>query len=75
MVDSENPESYLINTKGRSSEWKENVLRNFVSAKYPVNIDKKGSHNLTVKVNQTGIVIDQIAVYLQDTNPFYEFRK
>lgn len=63
---------YNINTKGRSEEWKVNVLRNYTSVKYPVSFDDKGEQTLRIFVNQTGIVIDQIAVNPADYPNYYE---
>lgn len=66
---------YSINTKGRSEEWKENTLRNFVSISYPISIDKTGKQSLKIVVNQPGIVIDQIAVIPENYKEFYEIVK
>ena len=38
------------------------VRRNYASATFSVSFDKKGQHSLKIQVNQTGIVIDQIAL-------------
>lgn len=65
-------EAFNINTKGRSREWKENVLRNYTSVKHSASFDKKGKQQLRVYFNQTGIVLDQIAVSPKDYGVFYE---
>ncbi len=64
--------AYALNTRGRSEEWKENVLRNFVSVTCPVTIDKKGKQTLKLTVNQPGIVIDQIAINPENHQKYYE---
>lgn len=75
QVGSGKAETYLLNTKGRCEEWKENVLRNFQSVKLPVLFETTGEYELTISVNQTGIVVDQLAIYPENIVPFYEFRK
>lgn len=72
QVDDQEPARFHLNTRGRSEEWKTNVLRNHQSSIYPA-ILKQGTHRLRVSVNQTGIVIDQIGVYPKDME-FYEFQ-
>lgn len=67
--------TYSINTKGRSEAWKKNVLRNFVSIKYPVTFEKRGKQTLKVCVNQTGIVLDQIAINPDGYGKYYEIAK
>jgi len=74
-VNGREPKEYSINTKGRSEAWKENVLRNFASVSYPFTIDKKGKQTLKIQVNQTGIVIDQIAISAGDDRDYYEIVK
>ena len=67
--------AFSLNTKGRSEEWKENVLRNFVGITYHVKIEKTGKHILKLYVNQTGIVIDQLAINPDGYNNYYEIVK
>ncbi|HMC01162.1 MAG TPA: glycosyl hydrolase 115 family protein [Flavobacteriaceae bacterium] len=64
-----------LNTKGRSDAWKKNVLRNYVSTTYTIDIDKKGKHLLKFFVNQTGIVLDQIAITPDGYGSYYEIVK
>jgi hypothetical protein len=64
-----------LNTKGRSEIWMENVLRNFSMVTYPVTVDKTGKHILKVYVNQTGIVVDQIAINPDGYGEYYEIIK
>lgn len=61
-----------LNTRGRSEAWKENVLRNFSLVTYPVTFEKTGKHILKVFVNQTGIVLDQIAINPDSYGKYYE---
>lgn len=74
-VDDHELKTFPLNTKGRSEAWKDNVLRNYTPAIYPVTLNRAGSHSLFINVNQTGIVIDQIVIYPEGTEPFYEIRK
>ncbi len=66
---------YPLNTKGRSEEWKQNVLRNFVSVKLPFQALENGEQFLKLSVNQPGIVIDQIAVSKLNSSSYYEIPK
>ncbi|WP_342990955.1 MULTISPECIES: glycosyl hydrolase 115 family protein [Bacteroides] len=50
-------------TKGRSEEWKENVLRNQAIRKTRFPIAKKKSHELAIKALDEGVVLDQIMLY------------
>ncbi len=61
-----------LNTKGRSQEWKENVLRNSKLVRIPVGIEHAGKNSFKVYVNQTGIVLDQLALTPKDASPYYE---
>lgn len=74
-VNDEETSEYSLNTKGRSEAWKENVLRNYVSVTYPSAFDKVGEQTLKIYVNQTGIVLDQIAIYPEKYQDFYEIVK
>lgn len=60
-----------ISTKGRSKAWKENIFRNQVIASLPVKNNADGKHTLRLAVNQTGIVIDQIAIVRNSDLEFY----
>ncbi|MUP36655.1 glycosyl hydrolase 115 family protein [Labilibaculum euxinus] len=72
QFDENKPEVYPLNTKGRSNEWKTNVLRNFVSVKSKLDITNTGRHQVKIFVNQTGIVIDQLAVKQEAYPAYYE---
>ncbi|KAF2516702.1 glycosyl hydrolase 115 family protein [Flavobacterium foetidum] len=71
-VDGNNTEYFKINTKDRDKTWKENVLRNSAIVKIPATNLSKGKHNVKIEVNQTGIVLDQLAVYLAAEGGTYE---
>ncbi|MFA9370197.1 MAG: glycosyl hydrolase 115 family protein [Labilibaculum antarcticum] len=72
QVDENAPEVFQLNTKGRSEDWKINVLRNYVSLKTRLKIKKAGKHQLILRVNQTGIVIDQLAIKQEAYPVYYE---
>lgn len=61
--DSKTSKSFKLNSFDRNAAWKANVLRNAAIFTLPVTIENNGKHSITIEVNQTGIVIDQIAVY------------
>jgi hypothetical protein len=71
-VNDEAPQAYAINTKGRSEAWKESVLRNYVPITHPVTIETTGTQTITIYVNQTGIVLDQMAISPGSTQPYHE---
>ncbi len=75
QIDDEEPVEFKLNSKGRSEEWKTNVLRNYTSVKHPGAFMDKGTHRLTVRVNQTGIVLDQIAINFEGNEDYYEIPK
>jgi hypothetical protein len=54
--------SFLINTKDRDTTWKENVLRNSAIVKIPFSATNAKKQNMTISVNQTGIVLDYISI-------------
>ena len=72
QVDKNAAEVYSLNTKGRSKEWKTNVLRNYASVKTRLDIKKAGKHQVALRVNQTGIVIDQLAITKEGYPVYYE---
>ncbi len=63
---------FSLNTRGRSREWKENVLRNFVPVTCPIEVEKTGKLTFRIFVNQPGIVIDQMAIYPENDRRHYE---
>lgn len=58
-------ETLLIHyeTKGRSEEWKENVLRNQAVRRVTLPIRKKKTNKLVIKALDEGVVLDQVSVY------------
>lgn len=61
--DSNTSKTFKLNSYDRDANWKANVLRNAAIFTLPVKIENTGKHSITIEVNQTGIIIDQIAVY------------
>ncbi|MCU4676774.1 glycosyl hydrolase 115 family protein [Catenovulum sp. 2E275] len=61
-----------LNTKGRSEAWKINTLRNSQNIYIPLTAPAEGSTHIRIQVNQTGIVLDQLAVYPAEYQPSYE---
>ena len=53
-------------TKGRSEEWKENVLRNQAIRKVYLPVKKKKKHQLVIEALDEGVILDQ--VFLKDLN-------
>lgn len=72
QIDKNAIQHFKINTKDREKAWKENVLRNSAIVKLPVANVSKGKHTVTIEVNQTGIVLDQLAVYKTAEGSSYE---
>lgn len=50
-------------TKGRSEEWKENVLRNQAIRRMTLPIQKRETNKLVIKALDEGVVLDQVTVY------------
>lgn len=71
-LNGENKGVFELNTIGRSTEWKENVLRNSKRIEIPITIDANGKQRIKVYVNQTGIVLDQFAIAPLKNADFYE---
>lgn len=63
-LDGSEPKVISYETKGRSEEWKENVLRNQAIRKVvlPVSSGKK-KHQLVIKALDEGVVLDQIMLF------------
>ena len=67
-IDKKNSQIVAYETKGRSEEWKENVLRNQAIRRIVFPLKKKKSHQLIIKSLDEGIILDQIELYpLHDT--------
>lgn len=58
-------ESVSYATKGRSEEWKENVLRNQAIRRFVLPIARGNSHHLVFTALDEGVVLDQICLYLR----------
>ncbi|KAF2511387.1 glycosyl hydrolase [Flavobacterium zhairuonense] len=65
-------QNFKTNTKDRDKTWKENVLRNSAIVKLSALNLEKGKHTIKVEVNQTGIVLDQLAIYPSSEGSSYE---
>ncbi|MFD2033430.1 glycosyl hydrolase 115 family protein [Belliella marina] len=74
-INGQDSESHAINTRGRSEEWKQNTLQNHAKIVHSVSFSKSGKQVLRVYVNQTGIVLDQIAVTPYGAPAYYEIEK
>ena len=62
-VDEVVPQTVSYETKGRSEEWKENVLRNQAIRKVTLPINKQASHKLVITALDEGVVLDQVMLY------------
>ena len=62
-VDEAVPQTVSYETKGRSEEWKENVLRNQAIRKVTLPINKQASHKLVITAWDEGVVLDQVILY------------
>lgn len=62
-VDEAVPQTVSYETKGRSEEWKENVLCNQAIRKVTLPINKQASHKLVITALDEGVVLDQVILY------------
>lgn len=60
-----------VNTQGRSEAWKTNVLRNAQVKVFSLGALSMGRHKIRLLVNQSGMVVDQLAVYPSTNVPSY----
>ena len=67
-LDGGEPEVINYETKGRSEEWKENVLRNQAIRKIILPVSSKKQHQLVVKALDEGVILDQIMLYEVNRN-------
>lgn len=67
-LDGGEPEVINYETKGRSEEWKENVLRNQAIRKIILPVSSKKQHQLVVKALDEGVILDQIMLYEVNCN-------
>lgn len=63
-LDDAAPEVISYETKGRSEEWKENVLRNQAIRTVRLPISGKKSHKLVIKALDEGVILDQVMLYM-----------
>lgn len=63
-LDNAAPEVISYETKGRSEEWKENVLRNQAIRTVRLPISGKKSHRLVIKALDEGVILDQVMLYM-----------
>ena len=57
-------ETISYETKGRSEEWKMNVLRNRAIRRVVLPVSGKNGHSFTLTALDEGVVLDQIEVYI-----------
>lgn len=62
-LDGKNHQVVNYETKGRSEEWKENVLRNQAIRQIRLPLKKSKSHRLVLKAMDEGVVLDQVELY------------
>lgn len=62
-LDKSEPYSFSYETRGRSEEWKENVLRNQAIRHITLPIKKSAQHSIIFRALDKGVVLDQIAIY------------
>ena len=65
-LDNAAPQVVSYETKGRSEEWKENVLRNQAIRKIMLPVSGKKSHQLMIKALDEGVVLDQVMLYVPE---------
>lgn len=63
-IDGAEPKVISYETKGRSEEWKENVLRNQAIRKIVLPVSGKKSHQQEIKALDEGVVLDQVMLYV-----------
>lgn len=67
-LDGAEPEVIAYETKGRSEEWKENVLRNQAIRKIVLPVPGRKSHQLVIKALDEGVILDQVMLYEVNRN-------
>ena len=63
-LDGSATEAVSYETKGRSEEWKENVLCNQAVRRMVLPVARKASHRLIFTALDEGVVLDQIYLYM-----------
>lgn len=65
-LDGAEPRVVSYETKGRSEEWKENVLRNQAIRKMVFPVSGKNPHRLVIRTLDEGVVLDQVMLYMPE---------
>ena len=65
-LDGAEPRVVSYETKGRSEEWKENVLRNQAIRKMVFPVSGKNPHRLVIRALDEGVVLDQVMLYMPE---------
>jgi len=71
FLDSGLPELFEFRTEGRSTIWKENVLRNQTIVKMPWKFKTSGKHTLHIIAVDPDVVIDQLLIDFKMNRAFY----
>lgn len=70
-VDNSQPQLFSYKTIGRSSTWKENVLRNQAIVKMPWKFTESGKHTLRIYAVDPDVVLDQVLIDWKMNRKFY----
>lgn len=62
-LDGSTPQVLSYETRGRSEEWKENVLRNQALRRVILPVRRQAEHRLTLTALDEGVILDQVALY------------
>lgn len=62
-IDDSPAQIFEYQTKGRSEEWKQNVLRNQAIRQLTIPVNKDTKHCLTITAIDAGVVVDQVLIY------------
>lgn len=74
-IDDATPVFVNFETKGRSEEWKQNVLRNASIQTVKQVVNKAGKHTLKIWMVDPGVLIDQVLIDLGGWKKSYAFPK
>ncbi|CAN0597559.1 unnamed protein product, partial [Ectocarpus sp. 12 AP-2014] len=74
-IDDATPVFVNFETKGRSGEWKQNVLRNASIQTVKQIVNKAGKHTLKIWMVDPGVLIDQVLIDLGGWKKSYAFPK
>jgi len=64
MLDQASANVLSYETKGRSEEWKENVLRNQAVRRLILPLEKKRRHRIVLTALDEGVVLDRLLIYM-----------